>query len=141
MMYAYDTNMDLFTWVQNLGYGAHLNDYLGGYNLGRAYWMDPDVYPVKERLIYGADPNPEAPFLVDIGGNVGHDLERFRSRYPDIQGKLILQDLPMMIRQIKDLDPGIVRMEYDFHTEQPIKGKSNVNFAKFIIPLFYPKDL
>ncbi|OQE34338.1 hypothetical protein PENCOP_c021G07791 [Penicillium coprophilum] len=124
LMYAYGTDKDIFSWVNDLGYGKHLNDYLGGYNLGRPWWIDPSVYPVKERLIDGADISPDAPFLVDIGGNVGHDLERFRSRFPNTPGRLILQDLPLMIRQIKDLDPAILRMEYDFHDEQPIKCES-----------------
>jgi hypothetical protein len=124
LMYTYGTGKDLFTWVQDSGYGKHINDYLGGYNLGRPRWMDPGVYPVRERLVDGANRSPDAPFLVDIGGNVGHDLARFHSRYPDAPGKLILQDLPMMIRQIKDLDQAIIRMEYDFHQEQPVKGKS-----------------
>ncbi len=123
-MYAYGTDKNIFPWVRDLGYGDHLNDYLGGYNLGRPLWMDPRVYPVEERLIDGADSSPDAPFLVDIGGNVGHDLERFQSRYPNAPGKLILQDLPMMIDQIKGLDPAITRMGYDFHDEQPVKGRS-----------------
>ncbi|PYH68482.1 O-methyltransferase [Aspergillus vadensis CBS 113365] len=122
LMNAYGTDKDLFTWVNELGYGKHLNDYLSGYNLGRRWWIHPDVYPVKERLINGADPSLDSPFLVDIGGNVGHDLERFRAAFPDVPGKLILQDLPMMIGQIKDLHSSIVRMEYDFHDEQPVKG-------------------
>lgn len=79
---------------------------------------------MQERLIDGADSSPDAPFLVDIGGNVGHDLKRFQSRYPNVSRKLILQDLPMMIDQIKDLDPAIIRMGYDFHDEQPVKGTS-----------------
>ncbi|KAJ5693890.1 hypothetical protein N7536_004302 [Penicillium majusculum] len=122
LMYAYGTDKNIFPWVRDLGYGDHLNDYLGGYNLGRPLWMDPRVYPVEDRLIDGADSSPDAPFLVDIGGNVGHDLERFQSRHPNAPGKLILQDLPMMIDQIKELDPAIIRMGYDFHDEQPVKG-------------------
>ncbi|KAJ5615267.1 hypothetical protein N7537_000381 [Penicillium hordei] len=122
LMYAYGTDKNIFPWVRDLGYGDHLNDYLGGYNLGRPLWMDPSVYPVEERLIDGADSSPDAPFLVDIGGNMGHDLERFQSRYPNAPGNLILQDLPMMLDQIKDLDPAIIRMGYDFHDEQPVKG-------------------
>lgn len=124
LMYAYGTDKNIFPWVRDLGYGDHLNDYLSGYNLGRPHWIDPSVYPVQERLIDGADSSPDAPFLVDIGGNVGHDLKRFQSRYPNVSRKLILQDLPMMIDQIKDLDPAIIRMGYDFHDEQPVKGTS-----------------
>lgn len=123
LMSAYHTDRDIYTWVHDQGYGQHLNDYLGGYNLGRPRWMDPSVYPVQERLLKDADTGPDAVLLVDIGGNVGHDLERFHRGYPHAPGKLILQDLPMMIRQIRDLDPVIVRMEYDFHDEQPIKGR------------------
>ncbi|KAE8151969.1 O-methyltransferase [Aspergillus avenaceus] len=122
LMYAYGTDKTVFHWVQDCGYGKHLNDYLSAYKLGRPIWADPSVYPVKERLIDGADASPDAPFLVDIGGNVGYDLERFHGRFPNAPGRLILQDLPMMIHQIKSLDPAIVRMEYDFHTEQPVKG-------------------
>ncbi|KAJ5381735.1 uncharacterized protein N7496_004163 [Penicillium cataractarum] len=122
MMYAYGTKMDAFAWQRFLGYGTHFNDHMGSYDLGCLPWMAPSFYPVKQRLIDGADTDPEAPFLVDIGGNVGHDLARFHKFYPKAPGKLILQDLPVVIGQIEDLDPAIIRMEYDFHMEQPIKG-------------------
>lgn len=80
-------------------------------------------YPVQERLVAGADQSPDAPFLIDIAGSIGHDLEEFRRHHPNTPGKLILQDLPVVISQIKSLDPAITPMGYDFHTEQPVKGK------------------
>jgi hypothetical protein len=86
--------------------------------------MDDNFYPVKERLIDGADTDPDAPFLVDIGGNVGHDLELFLRFFPIVPGRLILQDLPVVIGQIRDLNPAVLRMEYDFNTKQPVKGKA-----------------
>lgn len=36
--------------------------------------------------------------------------------------KLVLEDLPMVIADVQDLDPTIDRISYDFNTEQPIKG-------------------
>lgn len=36
--------------------------------------------------------------------------------------KLILQDLPVVINDVKDLDSSIELMPHDFLTEQPIKG-------------------
>lgn len=120
LMYTYGTDKNFFSWVQDSGYGEHLNDYFAGYNLGHPRWMD---------LINGANPSPNAPFLVDIGGKVGRDLTRFHSRYPDVPGKLILQDLPMMIRHIKHLDPTIIQMEHDFRDEQLVKGKCEDPFA------------
>jgi hypothetical protein len=124
MMYAYGTSMDTFAWQQSLGYGTHFNDHMSGYALGSLPWMAASFYPVKEKLIDGANTDPEAPFLVDIGGNVGHDLELFHTLYPRVPGKLILQDLPVVIGQIRNLDPAILRMEYDFHTKQPVNGKA-----------------
>ncbi|CAI4214094.1 unnamed protein product [Parascedosporium putredinis] len=99
MMYGYQTEMDMFAWQQSLGYGMHFNHHMGGYRQGR----------------------PPA-FLVDIGGSVGHDLDEFRRHHPDAPGKLILQDLPVVIGQIKELNPAITTMEYDFHTAQPVEG-------------------
>lgn len=122
MMYAYSTEKDMFAWQQSLGYGTHFNHHMGGYRQGRPPWMAPGFYPVRENLIEGADESPDAPFIVDIGGSVGHDLAEFKRRHPNTPGKLILQDLPVVIGQIKDLDSEIQRMEYDFHTEQPVKG-------------------
>ncbi|RTE85342.1 hypothetical protein BHE90_000116 [Fusarium euwallaceae] len=120
LMDAYGTDMDMFAWQQSLGYGPHFNHHMGGYRQGRPPWMS--FYPVKEKLITGADTNTDAPFFVDIGGSIGHDLMEFNRHYPDAPGKLILQDLPAVIGQIQQLDPAITPMSYDFHTEQPIKG-------------------
>ncbi|KAK7222798.1 hypothetical protein V2G26_010801 [Clonostachys chloroleuca] len=85
-------------------------------------WMGPGFYPVKENLINGADTSPDAPFIVDIGGSIGHDLVSFKQHHPDHPGKLVLEDLPVVIGQITDLDSEIERVSYDFHTEQPKKG-------------------
>ncbi|KAM0430033.1 hypothetical protein ACHAPT_006039 [Fusarium lateritium] len=118
LMDAYGMDMDMFAWLQKLGYSSHFNNHMGGYRQGRPPWMS--FYPVKERLIAGASNSPDAAFLVDIGGNVGHDIMEFQRHYPNVPGKLILQDLPTVICQIQ-LDPTITTMSYDFHTEQPIK--------------------
>lgn len=136
LMYAYGTTMNCFEWQRFLGYGNHFNDHMGGYDLGCLPWMAPAFYPVQERLIDGADTkDPEAGFMVDIGGNVGHDLIQFHRFFPTVPGKLILQDLPAVIDQIHDQDSAIIYMKYDFHTEQPIKGKHlQVKFLLLSLP-------
>lgn len=48
--------------------------------------MDPAIYPVEQQLIQGADVKPEAPFLVDIAGGLGHDIAEFKQRFPDHPG-------------------------------------------------------
>jgi hypothetical protein len=58
--------------------------------------------------------DPEAVLLLDIGGGEGHD--------PNAPGKLVLQDLPPVIDNIKQLDASIVRQKHDMFEEQPVKG-------------------
>lgn len=85
--------------------------------------MDPDFYPVQDRLVNGArTDDPEAVFLVDVGGSLGHDLVEFRSKHSHIPGRLVLQDLPSVVEQVRDLPGDIESMAYDFFTEQPVKG-------------------
>lgn len=93
---------------------------MGGYSKGRPSWMDADFFPVRERLVKGAKSEVDAAFIVDIGGSVGHDLAEFARKHPDTPGRLILQDLPVVLGQIESLDDKIERMAYDFYTEQPL---------------------
>jgi hypothetical protein len=123
LMMAYDMKLDVFGWLQALGRGSHFNDHMAGYRQGRTPWMDSSIYPVQSRLVDGADMSSDAPFLVDIGGNRGHDLQEFQQYYPNTPGKLYLQDMEAVISTIGSLSPSITPMCYDFHTEQPIKGE------------------
>ncbi|RYP08322.1 hypothetical protein DL764_001968 [Monosporascus ibericus] len=91
-------------------------------SINAGYPVLQGVFPVKERLIDGFEGDDGAGFLVDIGGSIGHDIQEFLHKYPSPPGRLILQDLPVVIGQIKSLDEKIERMGYDFTTEQPIKG-------------------
>lgn len=101
-----------------------------GYLLGRSGWMDEGFNPVKERLFDGFDAaNKDAVLLVDIAGGFGHYTEGFLSKFPDAPGRLILQDLPPVLGQIQQLHPRIEKMEYDFFTEQPVKGECHVRHS------------
>lgn len=97
--------------------------HMGGYRQGRPPWMTK-IFPVQERLIKGADTNPEAPFLVDIGGSVGHDLVQFHQNFPNHPGKLILEDLGVVLNQIPDPERlgAIKKLPHDFLKPQPVKG-------------------
>lgn len=124
LQHAYNTEKNMFEHLHaNPPYGLQFNHHMGGYRQGRPSWMDKGFYPVQERLIDGFDSDPNAALLVDVGGGMGHDLDEFRRKNPDAPGRLILQDLNTVLGQITDLDSKIERMEYDFYTEQPLKGK------------------
>jgi len=79
-----------------------------------------DLLPYS-RLVEGY--NPASPvLLVDIGGNIGHQCIELKTRYPTIQGEIIVQDLQCA----EDLGVAGVRgMAYNFFTPQPIKGEMN----------------
>ncbi|RMZ72389.1 O-methyltransferase B [Pyrenophora seminiperda CCB06] len=121
--YAFDTELDMFQYVHaHEPLGIQFDHHMGGYRQGRPSWMDANFYPVAKRLIKDMSTAEDAVLLVDIGGGLGHDLGEFRAKHPDAPGRLVLQDLPNVITSIQTLDPKIERMEYDFYTEQPVKG-------------------
>lgn len=90
--------------------------------MNRKDWYD--FFPVNKILFKDADPSPDSVLLIDIAGGEGHDADAFHKRFPNHPGKVILQDLPPTIDNIKEgqIDSAVVQMKHDFFTEQPIKG-------------------
>ena len=75
---AFETEMNMFEYLTNHPpLGQQFNHHMGGYRMGRPSWMDPDFYPVRERLFQGFDTSSHVALLVDIGGSLGHDLQEF----------------------------------------------------------------
>jgi hypothetical protein len=96
---------------------ALFNSYMASRRQGKPMWFD--VYPV-ERLLGSAVPKEDTVFLVDIGGNQGHDLTRFHQRHPHLPGRLVLQDLPKVVNGVSGRDAGIEVMAYSFLDPQPV---------------------
>lgn len=111
--------------------GAQFNNLMSAYHQGRPSWMDNGFYPVKENLLEGAKTGPEDALIVDVGGNKGHDLAEFRAKWPEAQGRLILQDQPHVLQEIESLHPTIEPTSHDFFTEQPVKGKLATSLSKY----------
>ncbi|KAI7332387.1 hypothetical protein KC315_g4686 [Hortaea werneckii] len=76
-------------------------------------------FPVEQ--ILSVD-NESEVLLVEIGGSRGEDIKAFHEAFPGMKGRLVLQDLPAVVKDCKDLPARIEVMPYDFFTEQPIKG-------------------
>ncbi|KAJ5413954.1 hypothetical protein N7509_000581 [Penicillium cosmopolitanum] len=89
------------------------NSYMASRRQGRPMWFD--TYPWGSCWVMGA-------FLVDVGGNQGHDLSQFRLKYPHLPGKLVLQDLPDVVEGVSSRDSGIEVMGYSFLDPQPVHG-------------------
>lgn len=118
---AFNTDLQMFPWLmQNPEQMGYFNDLMEGQRLTRIEWFD--VAPA-ETVLLDTKVDNGSPLIVDIGGNRGTDLEALKARFPTATGKFILQDLPPVIADIKELHEDIVRMPYDFFTPQPIIGK------------------
>lgn len=79
-------------------------------------WLS--VYPVEEETKTW---NPNDAVYVNIGGNIGMQNAEFKTRYPDVPGRVILQDRPENIAKAMRT-PGVENIAYDFFTPQPIQG-------------------
>lgn len=83
------------------------------------------IYPAAEELGgYPEDGGAGAALLVDVGGNHGYAMAKFRQQYPQVKGRYVLQDLPESIAGIEKPLDSIEVMAYDFFTPQPVKGTS-----------------
>ncbi|KAL4949633.1 S-adenosyl-L-methionine-dependent methyltransferase [Aspergillus filifer] len=137
------TGQSQFEWLADRRHQqAMFNSYMGSRRAGMKGWFD--FYPVErltgsESSEYGhctldrgnseeRDKDEKGVFIVDVGGNQGHDLIRLREECPDLRGKFILQDLPTVVNAAVGDDGnrlrgmGIETMGYSFFNKQPVKG-------------------
>lgn len=66
--------------------------------------------------------------IVDIGGGRGSILQDLRRMRPDLQGRLIVQDLAKEIDG-REIAEGVEGMTFDFMQLQPVKGPLPVFFS------------
>ncbi|GES61575.1 putative O-methyltransferase [Aspergillus terreus] len=66
--------------------------------------------------------DPETVLMVDVGGAHGSQLVNFRTQFPHLPGRYVLQDLPESVAAVTAKLAGVEVMAYDFFTPQPVKG-------------------
>ncbi|KAF3763272.1 hypothetical protein M406DRAFT_48948 [Cryphonectria parasitica EP155] len=114
---AWNTDIHQFAWFvdhpQNL---AYFNDFMAFRRQPELSWLI--VYPVKEHI---QDCRADRALYVNIGGGIGHQCAQFKEKYPDVPGRVILQDLPHSIAKALQT-PGVENMAHDFFDRQPIQG-------------------
>jgi hypothetical protein len=105
---------------ENSKHLAYFNDYMALRRQPELSWLS--VYPVvQETKDWDAADNSKAIYI-NIGGGIGHQCKQFKEKYPDLPGRVILQDLSHSIANALPT-PGVENMEHDFFQPQPIKGK------------------
>ncbi|KAI0538019.1 O-methyltransferase-domain-containing protein [Xylaria digitata] len=80
----------------------------------------PSIFPY-ETLLEASAKDLKAPLPVDVGGNIGYDLERLQQAYPETAARLYLEDKPEALGRAT-CGEIINKAGYDFFTLQPIKG-------------------
>ena len=119
--YAQKTDLSMFSsFAQHPEKLTNFLTMLEEYRKGRAFWYD--FFPVEELIFKGARIGSKTPLLVDVAGGYGYDIKAFNMRFPG-HGPLVLQDLPHVIDDVQGMSSDIIKIEYDFFTPQPIKGK------------------
>jgi hypothetical protein len=89
------------------------NTFMRHQRLNSSTWMD--VYPVDLSTSSPSD------FFVDIGGGVGHMCNALMEKFPNLPGRVVLQDLPETIKSLPG-QQSFTPMVHDYFTEQPVKG-------------------
>ncbi len=111
---AFDTDLSFFEWLPQ--HPKHIKSLGHLMALDRpTHWVDD--YPV-EKLGSLATSRDKA-ILVDIGGGFGQQAVAFRNKFPDLPGRVVVQDIPSTLAGARPV-PGIEFMEYDFFSAQPI---------------------
>jgi demethylsterigmatocystin 6-O-methyltransferase len=80
-------------------------------------WIES--FPV-EKEIGSFSAEPEKAILVDVGGGFGQQAITFKTKFPNLPGRIIVQDIPSTLDQAKPVD-GIEFLVHDFFQPQPIQ--------------------
>lgn len=114
---AWNTDLPLWDWLaQHPREGAHFNRFMHAQRSSVKNCFS--VLPITEQC---ADWPGDKPVFVDVGGGVGQQCVAIKEQFPNLPGKVVLQDLPSVVADVT-LPEGIEVMAYDFFTPQPVKG-------------------
>ncbi len=125
--YAYDTQLHGFTRImrpENSYFLNNFNTWLVGSHEGIPNCLD--WFPVDEQVAKGLDSDDKAVTMIDVGGGMGHELLALKKEYPELPGRLVLQD---QAENIKGVPETIVfeATVHDFFAPQHVKGECILN--------------
>lgn len=82
------------------------------------HWTDS--YPVQKE-VGSFTPASESALLVDVGGGFGQQALGFKTAFPELPGRIIVQDISSTLDVAKPI-PGVEFMVQDFFRPQHIHG-------------------
>lgn len=123
--HAHKITVSLYDWRDaNPQYDAPFASLMSSFRADKADWFINGFYPVQDRLTKGFDTEISDVLLVDVGGHRGDDLKRFASYHPTHPGRLVLQDLDVIVASLiegSEEVPFHVQAQ-DFFKPQAVKG-------------------
>ncbi len=69
--------------------------------VGAPDWLS--VFPV-EKEIGTLSVEQDKALFVDVGGGFGYQCIAFRAKYPDLSGRIILQDIPQTLEHVQPME-------------------------------------
>lgn len=121
---TYDTKLAGFDFIMEPRWAETLMDcnlFMQGRREGSISWLE--FYPFAENILADSDSGEQSVTVVDVGGGLGHGLVELKEKFPSIQGRLVLQDLPKTVQQAGSGAGKFEPMAHDFFTPQPIQGE------------------
>ncbi|GAP92083.1 putative sterigmatocystin 8-o-methyltransferase protein [Rosellinia necatrix] len=120
---AVPTEMDPYAWLADNPWALKLAQaHMMVQRDGRPSFFDALDFEKR----FAQDTTSSTILFVDVGGGSGSQSLAFRQRYPNLPGRVLLQDRPEVVRQVKPMlaDSGNIESEvYDFSTTpQPVQG-------------------
>jgi hypothetical protein len=87
---------------------------------GLATMFAISIFPFHSELSK-LETTDETALVVDVGGGLGHATKQIKALCGDVKEKVILQDRPEVLDDIKeDLGVGIEKMGHDFFKPNPV---------------------
>jgi len=116
---AHKTELPAFVWA--LSQPKMMQDFqmwmIAVYGGRQTSWLD--AFDIAKH-VSGA--GPDDVIFVDVAGGVGHQCGLLKAKLPEVKGRVILQDLPMVVPQAIPT-PGVEAQGIDMWQGQPVKGK------------------
>lgn len=115
-----NTDQDYYAWLEEHPVEKEaFHHYMKSHLIGLPIWLD--VLDFQKE--FGTGASKDDVLFVDVGGSIGQQCEALKKRYPDLPGRVVLQDRPEVLGKALEVE-GMETMAYDYLTEQPMKGES-----------------
>ncbi|KAF2236503.1 S-adenosyl-L-methionine-dependent methyltransferase [Viridothelium virens] len=115
---AYQTSKSAFEFMPELSQYRldAFHTYMSTRTANAKSWLS--VYPFAQEI---DESGPSDVVFVDVGGGAGHQCVELRKAFPELQGRVIVQDLEYPINK-RLQHPGVEGMVHDAFKKQPVKG-------------------